>query len=472
MFSAEISDGIPSQRVDGEKNIPAVAAATERRHERELVIKEDDANMKQESVSQAMGSKQFSLPSVQVNPGQSKTEDSRQNPISADLSGQLAERGVGVEVQGRVVSPDGGAERQMNEKRRSRSETGTTGMSRKSNSFDDVSLESDESGKNLNSSGRIDDTHMQRKRIAQVAPVTQEQLNRPTPMPRQSLRSKASIAQQLITEMKLGSTGVFCVELLPLVSPLDSDHRNRFTGRPLPNQDSISDDEHETSNERSSEINSTLMHSMTPPARKTNLFSKSVSSSDSFSVTPRSAPGRAQLENVFFFDERLISPSPRTKTRYAVGISSDDRNAKGIAEADRADLFKTSTERAHPHPNMFSWSNAPLNQAYSLDRRQTHRAKAVRLGSQNTDDASTQTMFNPNIDRRTIDEDSIIPSRSVDRPQSKTVVQMSDRYHLTNATSDVDDILGGRKVHRNDSIIKRIILNDSDQATCKITSFT
>ena len=433
--------------------------------------------MKQEQVSQNIDSKQSSLSSVQGNQGQSNAEETSQNSRSAALNGELAEPETGVdESQDRVESPESVTERQIYAYVRRQSEIRAREVTgSKTNLFHDVSLESEEESiKSLgHSTDRIEDEEMQRKRIAQVAPVAQE-LKRPTPMPRQSLRSKKS--QELITEMNLGSTGVFCVELLPL-SQLDSDHRKLYNGGPLRRQASISDDEDETSIERFSERNSIRMNSRTPPTQTRNFSPRSVSSSDSFSVSPKNDSGRAQLENVFFFGESFISPPPPTATRYAVGISSD-RNTKSaiVTATDSGKISRTSTERTQT--NMFSWSKAPLSQAYSLDRRQTYQAKAVRSGSQNTDDASTQTMSYPSIDRRTVYEDSlaVVPYRSVARSQSKTVVQMSGAHqplHSSHpsATSDADEI-HGEKVRRNDSIIHRIILNDSEQATCQITSFT
>lgn len=467
MFSAEISDRVVSQRVDGGEDQTAAAAA-ERKNERELSTEEEDnANVKQEPVSQKMDSKQSSLSLVQSNQGQSNAEETSQNSRSAALVGQRSEPEIN--HQSRVESPESETERQIYEERNRQNDLGS-----KTNLFHDVSLESEEESiripKELNSSERIDDEEIQRSRIAQVAPVAQE-LKRPTPMPRQSLLLTKSTAQELVTEMNLGSTGVFCVELLPL-NQLDNAHRKLYNGGPLRNQASISDKEDEASNERFSERNSIRMKSRTLPTQKRNLFAKSVSSSDSFSVSPKNDSGRAQLENVFFAESFISPSSPHAKTRYnVVGISDQYTRSTIIAATDSTEIFRTSTERTRPE--VFNWSKAPLSQAHSLDRRQTYQATRFRLSSQNTDDASTQTMFYPSIDRRTIDEDSftLVPSRSVERRQSKIVVQMSDVHQLPNATSGMDEIHGG-KVRRNDSIIHRIILNDREQTTCKITSFT
>lgn len=485
LFSAESFDRDESQRVDGGNEItPAAAAATtERKNERQLPTEEEgDVNVKQEPVSQNMDSKQPNPSSVQNNPDQLNAEETSQNSKSTALNGQLAEPEI--KHQSPVESPESGTKRLIYADRRRQSETGRREMSSKTEFFDDISLESEESiksSKELNSSERIADELNQRNRIAQVAPVAKE-LSRPTPVPRQSLRSKKSVAQNLVTEMNLGSTGVFCVELLPL-SQLDSYHRKLNSGGPLRNRASISDDDDETSFERLPDRNIIRMNSRSPPTQRGNFFSKkSVSSSDSLAVSPKTDSGIAHLENVFVFDERFNSPSPHTGTGNSAGGISRDRSTRNTitTATERAEVFRTSKERTQP--KMPSWSKAPLGQALSLDRRQTYHSTAAHLRSQNTDDASTQTVFYPSRDGQgTIDEDSSFtvmptpPSRSVDKRQGKALVQLSRSHQLQqqpSATSDIDEMHGRRKAGRNDSIIHRIILNDSEQATCKITSFT
>lgn len=267
----------------------------------------------------------------------------------------------------------------------------------------------------------------------------------PSPRQKNSKISEANDGNDLITEMSLGSTGVFRVELMPQPradrtanGDLDSDDKR---------SPSANGKQHRTQFNAQNKSYVTVTHSRTVDSLSAGSSASLDASGSEQNVATTITRAQSNDSSLDRHDARVQELTKQTNHKTLVQSTS------GILDTTEGTQRKTSI------------AVIPQRRTLVDDERQRDETK-MTIAERATGNASTQTAFQSTA-AGDMDDDDVQLKRTLSEaggPSSKTVIE------LRSPGQNRPGIDSSSNIRREGSIIKRIILNDNDNAVCKITS--